>query len=160
MNSHRGIKLAAMLTALAATLLPACQSVSEKPAARPANRNRELVLSFYNEALMERRPRSAFERFAAPSFVDHKAEMPVGSRSSASDYLEGLIKRFPDPHWEIVRTVAEGNLVVLHVRFKPTATAEPYAIVDIFRVENDQLVEHWDVVSEPPEVQRNPNSRF
>ena len=161
MSLHPGTRLPPVLVGLAASLVQGCQTLPAAPAGTTSTeRSRAIVLSFYAEALTARHPRAAFERFAAKDFVDHKPEMPVGSRDAAADYLEGLIKRFPDPQWQVIRTVAEGNMVVLHVRFKPGPDAAPYAIVDIFRVENDQLVEHWDIVAEPPQVQRNPNSRF
>jgi predicted SnoaL-like aldol condensation-catalyzing enzyme len=38
--------------------------------------------------------------------------------------------------------------------------APPYAIADIFRLQDGQIVEHWDVVAGPVVDARNPVSRF
>lgn len=76
------------------------------------------------------------------------------------DFLEGLIDELPEARWEILRTVAEEDLVFLHARFTPAPGAPPYAIADLFRIEDCAIVEHWDVVGPPREGQPNPNSRF
>jgi predicted SnoaL-like aldol condensation-catalyzing enzyme len=93
-------------------------------------------------------------------FVDHKTSIPVGTRAAAIEYLENLIKELPNPTWEVVRTISEGNLVFLHARFTPDHNAPAYAIGDVFRLENDKIVEHWDIIGEPVKEQHNPNSRF
>ena len=121
---------------------------------------RAVVLAFYNEALVGRSPRTAFLRFMAPDFIEHKPDVAEGTRTEAAEFLESILVELPDATWEVVRTVAEDNLVVLHARFTPAPGAPAYAIMDIFRLEQGRIVEHWDVVAGPPREQRNPNSRF
>ena len=125
-----------------------------------AEDSRDLVLAFYNEALVRRSPRTAFMRFMSPDFIEYKPDIEGGTRSQAAEFLEGLMENLPNVSWEVVRTVAEGNLVVLHARFTPSPGAPAYAIADFFRVQHGLIVEHWDVVAGPPSDQRNPNSRF
>jgi predicted SnoaL-like aldol condensation-catalyzing enzyme len=96
----------------------------------------------------------------ADSFVEHKPDIPGGTKEATAAFLEELIKEMPAPKWEIVRTIAENDLVFLHARFTPADGAEPYAIADVFRLKTCQIVEHWDVVAGPPKVSRNPHSRF
>ena len=122
--------------------------------------NRDVVLAFYNEALVRRSPRTAFIRFMSPDFIEHKPDIEGGTRSQATEFLASLMENLPGASWEVVRTVAEGNLVVLHACFTPSPGAPAYAIADFFRVQHGLIVEHWDVVAGPPSDQRNPNSRF
>jgi predicted SnoaL-like aldol condensation-catalyzing enzyme len=122
--------------------------------------NRQVVLAFYREGLVGLQPRAAFERYASPGFVEHKPDVPEGTRAAAAAYLEQLIRAVPQPRWEILRTVAEGDLVFLHASFTPAPGAPAYAIADVFRLENCKIAEHWDVVAPPPKDQRNPNPRF
>jgi predicted SnoaL-like aldol condensation-catalyzing enzyme len=75
-------------------------------------------------------------------------------------FLEELIKELPEPKWEVLRTVAEKDLVFLHARFSPAPGAPHYAIADLFRLKECKIVEHWDVVAPPPKQPLNPNSRF
>jgi predicted SnoaL-like aldol condensation-catalyzing enzyme len=118
------------------------------------------VLSFYKEALIGRQPRSGFERYMSADFVEHKPDIAGGTREATVSYLEQLIKDVPDPRWEVLRTAAESDLVFLHATFTPEAGAPAYAVVDVFRLQNCLIVEHWDVVSAPREQKPNPHSRF
>ena len=122
--------------------------------------NRKLVEDFYAEALIGRRPKAAFEKYMAPDFVEHKPDVPGGTRAATAEFLDGLIREVPDPKWEVLRTVAEGDLVVLPVRFTPAPGAPAYAIADFFRVRDCKIVEHWDAVEGPPTEQVNPKPRF
>jgi predicted SnoaL-like aldol condensation-catalyzing enzyme len=125
-----------------------------------AETHRSIVLAFYNEGLVGLQPRSAFMRYMAPNFVEHKPDVARGTREASATFLEELIKEVPQPRWEILRTIAEGDLVFLHARFTPAAGAPSYAVADIFRLERCKIVEHWDIVAPPPREQLNPNSRF
>ena len=122
--------------------------------------HRQIVSDFYREALIEKQPRRAFERYMAADFIEHKPDVPRGTREATADFLDGLIKSMPDPKWEVLRIVADGDLVSLHARFTPALGAPAYAIADFFRLKDCKIVEHWDVVAGPPEEQANPQPRF
>ncbi|HET6552656.1 MAG TPA: nuclear transport factor 2 family protein [Dyella sp.] len=125
-----------------------------------ANDPKTVVLDFYKLAMQEFKPREAFARYAAADFVEHSADSAGGTAASTVTFLEGLIKQFPDPHWEVVRSVAEGDLVFLHVRVTPAPKAPAIAVAEIFRVRNGKIVEHWDVIQHEPAKAVNPNSMF
>ena len=122
--------------------------------------HRRLVEDFYAEALISKQPKSAFAKYMAPDFIEHKPDVPHGTREAAAQYLDELIKEVPDPKWEVLRVTAEGDLVALHARFTPATGAPPYAIADFFRVKDCKIVEHWDVVAGPPKEHVNPKPRF
>ena len=130
------------------------------PACEPsAEASRNLVVAFYTQALIDKQPQAAFEAHVSTDFVEHKPAVPSGGRAAVADFLAGLIKQLPDARWEILRTVAERDFVVLHVRFTPAPGAPPYAIADLFRIENCTIVEHWDVVEPPRDAKPDANSR-
>ena len=155
-----GIALGALL------VLSGCASVeARRVGATPscngsAEANRRIVLAFYNEGLVGLQPRAASERYMTPQFVEHKPDVPLGSREATAEFLEQLIANVPQAKWEVLRTIAEGDLVFLHGRFTPATGAPAYAIADVFRLEGCKIAEHWDVVAPPPKEQRNPNARF
>jgi predicted SnoaL-like aldol condensation-catalyzing enzyme len=128
--------------------------------ASSAEANRQLVSAFYTQALVEKQVRPAFERYVTADFIEHKPDIAGGTREGAIRFLEGLVAELPQARWEIVRTVADQDMVALHARFQPAAGAPQYAIADFFRVENCRIAEHWDVVAPPSEAKGNPNSRF
>ena len=121
---------------------------------------KELVLEFYKLALEDFEPKIAFERYATPDFIEHSADIAGGTRQGTIAFLEGLIRNFPAPKWEIVRSAAEGDLVFLHVHVTPAPGERGVAIVEIFRVQNHKIVEHWDVIQAVPEKPGNANSMF
>jgi len=158
-------RMIAPLAAGAAVCLAGCDRPQPGVAAsvqcvESASANREVVLSFYRTGLVERRPREAFEKYAAVDMLEHKPDVPAGTRQAVVEYLERLIAELPQSRWEILRAAAEGDLVFLHARFIPEPGAAPYAIADVFRLESCKIVEHWDVVGPPRDGQPNPNSRF
>jgi len=122
--------------------------------------NRQIVADFYREALIEKQPGPAFERYVAPDFVEHKPDVPEGTRDATAAFLGELIKSMPDPKWEVLRIVAEGDLVALHARFTPAPQAPQYAIADFFRLKDCKIVKHWDAVAGPSENAKNPQPRF
>jgi len=79
------------------------------------------VLGFYSEGLVSRQPRQAFLRFMAPDFVEHKPDIPKGTRDETARFLAQIIAELPEARWEIVRTIAEKDMVFLHARFTPAS---------------------------------------
>lgn len=125
--------------------------------------NRKLVLHFYSRALIDRNPREAFEHHASEDFIEHKPDIPKGTREETIRFLEGIIKDIPEARWEILRAAAQDDLVFVHVRFTPAPGAPEYGIVDVFRLVDCRIVEHWDVVAAGPAPgtpSPNPNPRF
>jgi predicted SnoaL-like aldol condensation-catalyzing enzyme len=91
----------------------------------------------------------------------------TASSRLASDAIEGfkafigfLKEKLPDSRSEIKRAFADGDYVILHVHSVREKDTRGRAIVDIFRLENGKIVEHWDVVQEIPEKAANGNGTF
>ena len=66
----------------------------------------------------------------------------------------------PDLRVEFKRFIAENDLVAVHSHMIPAKGARGTAAVDIFRLENGKIVEHWDVVQPIPENPANNNGMF
>ena len=114
-----------------AAILAGCTGPASAPRQTGLEANRQLVLAFYQEGLTGKQPRSAFERYMTADFIEHKPDVNAGTREETITFLEELIKSMPDPRWEVVRTIAENDLVFVHARFTPAAGAPPYAIADV-----------------------------
>jgi len=71
-----------------------------------------------------------------------------------------LKDKFPNNRSEIKRIFADGDYVILHVHAVREPGARGNAIVDIFKLENGKIVEHWDVRQEIPEQAANANTMF
>lgn len=120
--------------------------------------NKKTVLAFYEAALVKRDVNAAVSYLGA-RYIQHNPTAPDGVEG-----VKGLIKflaeKFPNRSSNIVRVIADADLVVLHVHAKSNPDDRGTAIVDIFRVENGKIVEHWDVMQPVPEKAANPNSMF
>jgi predicted SnoaL-like aldol condensation-catalyzing enzyme len=160
MRALPGAALLLMIVASPACVTPVEPSHTLARCDSSTQANRRLVNDFYQQALIDKQVRAAFERYVAPDFIEHKPDIPGGTRASAIIFLEGLVKDLPGARWEVLRTVAEGDMVAIHARFTPAPGAPAFAIADFFGLQNCQIVEHWDVVGPPTDKSGNPNPRF
>ena len=106
--------------------------------------NKTLVLEAF-DALFNKRDFAAAERFWSPKYIQHSAHIPAGREG-----LFDLMKAAPSTlKYENQLIMASGNLVMLHGRFSGRGAGVPnWVVVDIVRVENGILVEHWDVIQD------------
>jgi predicted SnoaL-like aldol condensation-catalyzing enzyme len=127
---------------------------------RESTGSKAVVLAFYKLALQDLHPEQAFQRYASPTFREHSQDTTGSDAVATVTFLRHLIERSAHPRWEIVRTIAEGDLVFVHVRYTANPDAPEIAVAEVFRVQNGKIAEHWDVISPPPEKVTNPASRF
>ncbi|WP_082344504.1 nuclear transport factor 2 family protein [Pseudomonas sp. P1.8] len=131
--------------AIGAALLSACLNVQAAPLS-----NRQVVLEFIHLAFTEKQLRPAFERYVAPSYIQHNPNAPDGT-VAAIQFLEGFQQQFPDARYDVQRVASEDDLVFVHVHARTSADDPGIAVVDIFRLENGRIAEHWDVLQPVPE---------
>lgn len=120
--------------------------VVTRPADRASDhrplRNKALVIDAMT-SLFQRRDASAVDRLYAADYVQHNPMIPQG-RNALKQLIAGLSSSV---HYEPGLTVAEGDLVAIHGRILGWAD-RPQVVVDIFRIENGRLAEHWDVLQD------------
>ncbi len=141
--------------ALAAALLfaPAAQALTPLEEA-----NKAVVLAFY-EAAINRKDADAALALVGPVYIQHNPRAPDGI-DGLKGFLGFLKQTYPEGRGHIKRVVVQGDLVVLHVHSVPRPGELGSAIVDIFRVDNGKIVEHWDVIQPVPEKAANNNTMF
>ena len=107
-------------------------------------KNKELVLRAFN-TLFNKRDYATAERFWSPKYIQHSAHIPPGREG-----LFELVKSVPTTmRYENQLTIANGNYVMLHGRYSGLGPGIPnWIVVDIVRVENSVLAEHWDVIQD------------
>ena len=107
-------------------------------------KNKTLVLDAF-ETLFNKRDYAAAERYWSPKYVQHSAHIPPGR-----DGLFNLVKNTAATlKYENQLILANGDFVMLHGRFSGLGPGIPnWIVVDIVRVENGVLAEHWDVIED------------
>lgn len=112
-------------------------------------KNKKMVLDFYDLAFNKHRPTEAAKKYIGDKYIQHNPNVPNGAEAFYS-YFEGHFKKNPKSKAVFKRSAADGDLVFLHLNSKLNDQDPGSAIVDIFRVENNKIVEHWDVIQEVP----------
>ena len=115
----------------------------------------DLVLEMYREVLIAM-DSSKVERYLSPGYVQHSSLAPPGLQA-LKDFLDTVRTRSPEATQTIRRAFVDGDHVIVHVHVVRFRGDPGLAVVDIFRVEGDAIVEHWDVLQEVPANPVNPN---
>ena len=144
-----------MVKPLLVTLLIA---LAGRAVAADLEANKKIVVDFYNQALNQK-DFDAAAKYFGPRYTQHNPN-GVDGPQGFKNLVTLLKEKFPASHSEIKRVIAEGDLVVLHVHSVRTPGERGRAVVDIFKVENGKIVEHWDVVQDVPEKPANQNTMF
>ncbi len=118
-----------------------------------------LVKNFYELAINQHRPKEAADKYIGNQYIQHNPNLPDGKQAFI-DFFTERFNKFPNIHGEIKRSLSDGDLVVLHVHSKTDLNDRGRAIIDIFRVADDKIVEHWDVIQQIPETSANENTMF
>lgn len=120
--------------------------------------NKEVVIDFYDKALNQK-DFVAAARHLGDHYIQHNpgaADGPDGLKA----FLAFLKAQFPDSRSEIKMVLVDGDYVTLRVHAVREPGTKGLAIVDIFRLENGKIVEHWDSVQPVPETARNDRTMF
>ncbi|HTO80811.1 MAG TPA: nuclear transport factor 2 family protein [Methylomirabilota bacterium] len=120
--------------------------------------NEKTVLAFYEAGLNQKDFAAASQYFGA-HYIQHNPLAKDGPEGFKA-FLEFLRAKYPQSHSEIKQVFADGNYVILHVHAVREPGTRGNAIVDIFRLENGKIVEHWDVVQPIPDQSANSNGMF
>jgi predicted SnoaL-like aldol condensation-catalyzing enzyme len=106
--------------------------------------NRSIVLEAF-DTLFNQRDYAKALRFWASNYIQHSAHIPPGR-----DGLFELVRSVPaNLRYENQLTVVDGDFVMLHGRFSGLGEGVPsWVVVDIVRMENGLLAEHWDVIQD------------
>ena len=151
-----GIRCAA---AIGAALLAGCAQMGPPPSETVREQaNKQAVIEFYDKALNQKDFEAA-SRYIGNRYTQHNPTAPDGPQG-LKGFIAFLRDKFPQSHSEITRALADGDFVILHVHSVREPGTRGRAIVDIFKLEDGKVVEHWDVTQEIPEKAANSNGMF
>jgi predicted SnoaL-like aldol condensation-catalyzing enzyme len=143
--------------ALALLAAPLAASAADAPA-KGLEANKKAAVAFYDAAI-NRKDYTAAVAYLGPQYKQHNPTAADGAEG-LKGFIEFLKAKFPNQKGEIKTVIAEGDKVVLHVHSTRGDGTPGRAIVDIFRLENGKVVEHWDVIQDIPEKAANANGMF
>ena len=103
--------------------------------------NKEIALQALQRAFIDRDPTVVDQYFSA----NYKQHNPLIADGPAA--IARMIPTLTALTYEPGMAVAEGDLVMVHGRYTGWGP-KPIVAVDIFRLKDGKVVEHWDVMQE------------
>jgi predicted SnoaL-like aldol condensation-catalyzing enzyme len=97
-------------------------------------------------------------KYLAPPYTQHNLQIPDGIEGARTG-IPAFINLFPGLHLDFKRVMVDGDLVMVHSALAGMAD-HGSVVVDIFRVKDGKLVEHWDVIEPVPAVVANNNTMY
>jgi predicted SnoaL-like aldol condensation-catalyzing enzyme len=121
--------------------------------------NKRTVLAFYKEAHFDGDVDGAIARYVGDTYIQHTPAAEDGVEGLRA-YINGFLARFPNAKGDIRRVIADGDLVAVHAHWTGLISPNGDVGVDIFRLKEGKLVEHWDVIAAVPNTSINKNTMF
>jgi predicted SnoaL-like aldol condensation-catalyzing enzyme len=143
---------------IACTLVIAIAHPALAADAKQMEENKKIVTAFYDAALNKKDFAEA-SKYLGSRYTQHNpvaADGPEGLKG----FIAFLKDKFPNNKSEIKRIFADGDYVIVHVHAVREPGTRGNAIIDIFKLENGKVVEHWDAVQPIPEKAANNNGMF
>jgi len=153
----RKLKTLQLLIFGALTLRATEPAFAQRTYSAEEEQNKQIVLDFYEKALNQKDFASASKYLGA--YTQHNPNVPDGP-AGLQQYIEFLKKTSPQSHGEITQVFVDGEFVILRIHVVREQGSRGFATVDIFRVKNSLIQEHWDAVQPVPETSKNDNGMF
>lgn len=121
----------------------------------PKQTSADIARGFYQEVIVNK-DMSKYDKYIGDTYVQHATGYPDGVEPLREE-LAGNAKE----HYNLVnilRVVGEGDYAALHSLWEYKNNKMVY--VDIWRIENGKLVEHWDHFQKVPEKAENDNTIY
>jgi len=90
------------------------------------------------------------KKFGSNDYVQHNRSIPDGMEALV-EYVRSFANRFPDYTYDLKHTYADGDFVIFHSHATIKAQdrqndRKGLNIIDIWRVEDGQIKDHWDAL--------------
>jgi len=152
------IPLVAGLAALVITAAPA-RAQQPQESAQCERTAVEIVTDFSRLFFVEKDWRTAFMTYVAEDYIQHNPHATDG-RAAALQHLGPVFEANPQLKVDIKRIFGDDSLVAVHYHSVMQPGTRGFAAVDMFRVKDCKIVEHWDVIQAMPENSINPKAMF
>jgi predicted SnoaL-like aldol condensation-catalyzing enzyme len=152
------VEMVRMTLAVTAFALAVASPAAYAADAAQMEANKKTVAALY-DAVLNQKDFEKASQYLGPRYTQHNpnaADGPEGLKG----FIGFLKDKFPNNRSEIKRIFADGDYVIVHVHAVREPGTRGNAIIDIFKLENGKVVEHWDVVQPIPEKAANDNTMF
>ncbi len=116
--------------------------------------NRNVIRAFYAEKDHLKRL-----EFLADNYKQHNP-MIAGGKRGVEAFFSANEKKYPHATQTLVRIATDGDYVWAHVHTVTHPGDRGFSVINIFRLQNGKIVEHWDVIQPVPASSANDDSMF
>lgn len=160
LSNGRIVKSLAALSIASILAVSTLRAAESSPAAGDAKeRNRELVVGFLDLAMNKHQVPEAANRYLTDAYIQHNPNVADG-RPAFIDAFVVFLKENPERSWTPKRVFVDGDYVIVHGLYKNHVADRGIAAVDIFRIKDGRIDEHWDVLQPIPRTAANPHPMF
>ncbi len=122
---------------------------------RLAHQNKQIVARFLADVFV-RHDMSRLDEYMHDDYIQHNPDCPQG-KAGFLEFFALVFGAMPDFHYEVKRVVADGEIVMAwcttlgthtgreFLGQAPTGNQVRFDVVDIFRMKDGKIAEHWDV---------------
>ena len=128
-------------------------------AGTPHFKNNKAVAEYFWNEVFNKHDTAVIDTMVGPKYKQHSPEFADG-KQAFKDGVSDFLKAYPDSTAVIKHIGADGDLVFIHNHIKLNKEDRGQAAVDIFRIKDGKIVEHWDVIQDIPEKAENSNTMF
>jgi len=121
--------------------------------------NADIAVDFWLR-FFDQHDETAIDDYLEEPYLQHNPKVADGIEAFRNEFHDRFYTDMKECHTEIKRVVSRGDLVFIHNILKRNPQVKGHAAVDIFRVENGKIVEHWDVIQPMPETSKNDHPMF
>ena len=118
-------------------------------------KNNKEIVEFFCNAVFNKHDLGILDEYMRDDYIQHNANVPTG-KAGFRKFFEATFKVIPDFKCSFKQIIAEGDRVAVYSTTSgthtgawigPAATGNKlsYDVVDIFRVQDGKIAEHWDV---------------
>ena len=117
-------------------------------------KNKKLVETLC-KTVFQKHDFSKLDEIMRDDYIQHNEDVPQG-KAGFKRFFEQMFRAMPDFSYTIKKIVAEGDTVMMYstttathlgewLGNPPTGNKLNFDVVDIFRIQNGKIAEHWDV---------------
>lgn len=101
---------------------------------------------------------SGVDEYMSKDFIQHNPTIADGPQGVKALVQMLLSQGLPKQKINFKHIVSENDIVILHSRYE--MAGKEWRFIDIYRIENGKLAEHWDAMMPMPDEPANNNQMF
>jgi predicted SnoaL-like aldol condensation-catalyzing enzyme len=118
--------------------------------------HKKLVADLYQELFGDKNT-EAINKYIGDEYIQHNPNVADG-KQALLEATRNWFKNAPKEKIDIQHIGADGDLVFIHL--KSHMGSKTFSVIDIFRIKDNKITEHWDVMQEVPAKAANNHPMF